>query len=221
MIQSMPPKSELDWQKEFLLSPYGIHLGVPLCTPPESCAIYVPDEPHVFLCSKLIIIPMMHFPLLPKATVTLEDRTWGLVQETGIELENVMVTLGHALVVGSREEDWVFRGTKQPVSATVAAYERFAQSTGNPLLDVIIACNDDTTHTRVTFARRDIPYVYPSGSVHLISAIGSSTRTLIPGRGAVLLAKADKWNSLDRWNIYRLSHPRRESFPGWTIQPAS
>jgi len=162
----------------------------------------------------------MHFPLLPKATVKYEDKQWQ-IQETGIELENVLVMLGHGLVTGLHEENWVFRGTRKPISATVEAYEQFAQNTGNPPLDVIIACNDGPRYTRVTFGRRDIPYLYPTGSVHLISAIGKSTRTLIPGRGAVLLAKADKWINLDRWNGYRLSHQKIGSFPDWTIQPVS
>ncbi len=221
--------SEIPQEQAEKLSSFGIHLGAPLLFA-ETGHIKVPPSPHVFFCKYLyLILPpserdkelqALGNVILPNVELTNEKGE----KETALLFEDVMTMLGHGIVMGDQEKQWVFLGTRKPVSETVGVYEGVARQTDWPQVDVVVACreeanNNPSQQVRVTFSRRQIPYIYPDDTAHVLNT-PEVTSMLKNGEGASLVVKAERWNGLKWWLIYWSYNSRDGSIPLWALMPS-
>lgn len=184
---------------------YGIKLGVPIKLK-DFPQLRVPNNPHVFYVQKIRLLE--------------KDKNVG-------ELERVMIMLGHAIVIGKNLEDWRFVGTLNSVQDTVKAYEKHSQQLCLPNLDCILACRNDSIFNRnskakLIFSRGTSPYVVPvKGRVVLTFPSSPEERFMMveeeKGVG-LIVAKADKWGSVDIWRKHRtVAHPEQK-IPLWALR---
>ncbi len=139
-------------------------------------------------------------------------------------LNDVMVMLGHGLVFGATDTDWVFQGTRLPVSDTIRVYEETAKEFQFPLLDVIIACRPtapppDQVNPYVSFSRREVPYIRSDTTAHVLSTLEQSS-FLKPGKGTNLIAYADRWIDMNWWFNYWSYYQRADNIPDWARNAA-
>ncbi|MBI4067767.1 hypothetical protein HY407_05280 [Candidatus Gottesmanbacteria bacterium] len=206
------------------LDRFGIVLGIPAAYPREARQLYVPEKPHVFLATQFYLLASeeetAQLKYHPRASIQeIELRKSDDTLEHGLLLKDVIVMLGHGLVLGRKDKDWVFRGTRLPISDTVKAYEETAKLIGDPPLDIIICCRDNltlppNTQAVATFSRKDIPYIRPDDTAHVLNTLDQSTN-FQDGIGVEMVAKAKRWDDIYWWLNYWSYFPRQQKFPSW------
>lgn len=214
------------------LKPYGIVLGAPVYSP-DMLHINVPVNPHIFFCQNLyLLMPPAEIANLPSqwhrkvvdVVLTQENQSGDRSKRSGILLNDVMVMLGHGLVFGATDKDWVFQGTRIPVSDTISVYEQTAKEFQLPHLDVVIACRPPSEEyvnasPYVSFSRREIPYIRSDTTAHILNTLEQSS-FLKPGNVANLVAYADRWNDMNWWFNYWSYYQRAGNIPDWARNAA-
>lgn len=210
-------------KSEGQLRKFGIHLGVPILFE-ETGNIMVPKRPHVFFCNEFFLM----MPLekrdelvgnvgniaLPLREILMESGE----QKYAVVFKEVMVMLGHGLVWGPNEKDWVFQGTNKAVSETAKTYEKVAKQVNWPNLDMIVACRaidvEQRKGVRFTLSRGRTPCIYPDDTAHLLNINAEVDSRFKPDKTTVAI-EANSWIGIKPWLDYWSVFNRPLNFPDW------
>lgn len=230
--------TEIPYRYAERLQEFGIVLGASRLFPdyPHLDYLDVTDMPHVFFAKSLYLLePATEIAKLgdilqrENIILTVENIWVGQQYAPAIAVQNVMVMLGHGVVIGPEEQQWIFRATKRSVSETVDGYNSVARDLSWAPLDIVVSCRegldgDHESGVNITFNYRyGNAVIYPSS----LAAIKNNPiqAHLIEGEGASLVAQADQWNALTwfrTWVKPQNSFLRQyRSVPTWAKQFAS
>lgn len=204
--------TELDFPTLYTerLRSFGIHLGAPRLFPdnPETNHLRIPEEPYVFWAQTVHCIEQPEMIERLRNTLNPEHITipTGVVRVDesdvlSIVFRGVMVMLGHGIRVGEEENEWVFRGTRKPVSDTVLAFNEVARDidpSWRPV-DIVICCREHRMPSgnvsfSFNFRGGNAVCVYPFDGAEVKNSPIHASMT--PGAGARIVAEASEWSAL-------------------------
>ncbi len=226
----MSPEYDVPHPYAERLKTFGIHLGAPRLDP-ELPFLRVPEEPYVFWADTVHCIePPDKIRKLTETlgkefiTPLIERVTVDKSEVQSLVFHDVMVMLGHGIRVGTEEHEWVFQGTRRPVSDTVLAFNEVARDidpSWRPV-DILICCRDQReTHSRASvsfdFHRGNAVCVYPFSPATIKNHPRQAL--MMPGIGAWIAAQAAEWSALTwfrTWDMERNKFLlRSRSVPLW------
>ncbi len=205
--------------KEILLGLYGIKLGIPALSPDKARAyngsefeqIATPYKPHVFFVQRLDL--------------------WRR-EVSYVVLRNVMVIVGHGILIDKDQTDWRFAGTNKPVEETVRGYDNFAKNFGFPPIDVVLSCRGNTQPVRETpgiiHVHRQPPIIISrhleAPHIHPTSLIKLNSSWRKEGKGVEgITANSMNWQKVEVWQDYWKKNSDRRSkmiIPSWAKEVA-